>query len=148
MLHTARELPPPAVDEKPWEGLRTNVRALLRRHLKEGYSGLLGQEYCYIRPAPGRYPFQWFWDTCFHILHPPASWRARHRQARPAQPLRHAAGGRLRRPHDLLEAGASQAADRHCAGAPKLGGPAAAHERAGAAAVRRTGTRAYLCGDP
>jgi glycogen debranching enzyme len=68
MLHTARELPPPAVDEKPWEGLRTNVRALLRRHLKEGYSGLLGQEYCYIRPAPGRYPFQWFWDTCFHIF--------------------------------------------------------------------------------
>ena len=60
MLHGAREIG--AME------LRADVHALLRRHLKEGYSGLLGREYCYIRPAPGRYPFQWFWDTCFHIV--------------------------------------------------------------------------------
>jgi len=50
------------------DALREDVHALLRRHLKEGYSGLLGREYCYIRPAPGRYPFQWFWDSCFHVV--------------------------------------------------------------------------------
>src|SRR3954465_5623869 len=68
MLHSARELPPSAIDSGAWQTLRAEVHALLRRHLKEGYSGLLGQEYCYIRPAPDRYPFQWFWDTCFHIF--------------------------------------------------------------------------------
>jgi glycogen debranching enzyme len=50
------------------DALREDLHALLRRHLKEGYSGLLNQEYCYIRPAIDRYPFQWFWDTCFHIV--------------------------------------------------------------------------------
>ncbi len=44
------------------------VRALLMRHVREGYSALLGQHYCYLMPSPGRYPFQWFWDTCFHVL--------------------------------------------------------------------------------
>ena len=38
------------------DAFREDVRALLRRHLKEGYSALLGQEYCYIQPAPSRYP--------------------------------------------------------------------------------------------
>jgi len=71
MLHAARELggeqtPPPG--DPTWDELRARVRALLRRHLKQGYSGLLGQEYCYIAPAPERYPFQWFWDTCFHVI--------------------------------------------------------------------------------
>ena len=48
--------------------LRAEVHALLLRHLKQGYSGLLGQEFCYIAPAPERYPFQWFWDSCFHVF--------------------------------------------------------------------------------
>lgn len=52
----------------PEARLRTRVRALLERHRREGYSALLGQEYCYIQPAPGRYPFQWFWDSCLHII--------------------------------------------------------------------------------
>jgi glycogen debranching enzyme len=48
--------------------LRSEVRALLLRNVKDGYSGLLGQSYCYIAPAPKPYPFQWFWDTCFHVI--------------------------------------------------------------------------------
>ena len=50
------------------EELRTKVRRLLLGNLKEGYSGLLGQHYCYIAPALKTYPFQWFWDTCFHVI--------------------------------------------------------------------------------
>lgn len=48
--------------------LHRAVRELLLRNVKEGYSGLLGQHYCYIAPASKTYPFQWFWDTCFHVI--------------------------------------------------------------------------------
>src|SRR5581483_814637 len=48
--------------------LRESLRELLRRNAREGYSALLGQHYSYIAPAPATYPFQWFWDTCFHVI--------------------------------------------------------------------------------
>ena len=50
------------------EGLRRTVRELLLTNLTEGYSGLLGQSYCYVAPSRRTYPFQWFWDTCFHVV--------------------------------------------------------------------------------
>jgi glycogen debranching enzyme len=50
------------------EALRARLRALLLANVKDGYSGLLGQSYCYIAPALKPYPFQWFWDTCFHVV--------------------------------------------------------------------------------
>src|SRR5262245_19770777 len=37
-------------------------------NVKDGYSALLGQSYTYIAPALDRYVFQWFWDTCFHVV--------------------------------------------------------------------------------
>ena len=45
-----------------------SVRQLLSANVKDGYSALLGQNYCYIAPALKPYPFQWFWDTCFHVV--------------------------------------------------------------------------------
>ena len=45
-----------------------SVRQLLSGNVKDGYSALLGQNYCYIAPALKPYPFQWFWDTCFHVV--------------------------------------------------------------------------------
>jgi glycogen debranching enzyme len=48
--------------------LRAALRQLLLGNVKEGYSKLLGQHYCYIAPALKPYPFQWFWDTCFHVI--------------------------------------------------------------------------------
>lgn len=27
-----------------------------------------GEEYFYVCPSPGRYPHQWFWDSCFHAI--------------------------------------------------------------------------------
>jgi glycogen debranching enzyme len=54
------------VDEQQ---LRESVRALLKRNTRDGYSRLLRRHYCYIAPAPPKpYPFQWFWDTCFHVI--------------------------------------------------------------------------------
>jgi glycogen debranching enzyme len=40
----------------------------MMRNVKDGYSSLLGQSYCYVAPALKPYPFQWFWDTCFHVI--------------------------------------------------------------------------------
>lgn len=50
------------------EELRAAVRKLMLRNETHGYSGLLGQHYCYIAPALKAYPFQWFWDSCFHVV--------------------------------------------------------------------------------
>jgi hypothetical protein len=44
------------------------LRRLMLGNVKDGYSALLGQNYCYIAPALKTYPFQWFWDTCFHVV--------------------------------------------------------------------------------
>jgi glycogen debranching enzyme len=48
--------------------LRSQIRELMLRNVTDGYSGLLGQTYCYVAPARKPYPFQWFWDTCFHVV--------------------------------------------------------------------------------
>jgi glycogen debranching enzyme len=50
------------------EELKSRIHKLLLSNARRGYSGLLGQSYCYIAPAPDTYPFQWFWDTCFHVV--------------------------------------------------------------------------------
>lgn len=47
--------------------IKDRVRKLMHDNLKEGYSPLLKEHYSYVRPSPGKYPFQWFWDTFFHI---------------------------------------------------------------------------------
>lgn len=50
------------------QDLRNTVRDLLMRNVKEGYSWLLDAHYCYIAPALDTYPYQWFWDSCFHVI--------------------------------------------------------------------------------
>lgn len=44
------------------------MRDLLLGNVKEGYSWLLDAHYCYIAPALDTYPYQWFWDSCFHVI--------------------------------------------------------------------------------
>jgi glycogen debranching enzyme len=46
--------------------LKEKVRTVLFGNMIKGYSKELDFEYCYTKPARGRYPFQYFWDTCFH----------------------------------------------------------------------------------
>ena len=59
-LHTASSL---ADDE-----LRIRVRDLLFKNLSQGYSPLLRKHYCFIQPSPRTYPYQFWWDTCFHVF--------------------------------------------------------------------------------
>ncbi len=72
---------------------------VLRQNWLEGERA--GVPFAYTRPSPGRYPWQWFWDSCFAAI----VWRrfdpARAR-AELESLLARAARGRLHRPHDLL----------------------------------------------
>jgi glycogen debranching enzyme len=50
------------------EALRGAIRTALLSNFKEGFSKLLGKQYCYIQPSPTTYPFEFFWDTCVHLI--------------------------------------------------------------------------------
>ena len=74
-----------------------------------------GARFAYTRPSPGRYPWQWYWDSCFAAI----VWRRFDPGAgagRAGEPARRPAPGRLHRPHDLL-------------GPPGLADPAALLQR-------------------
>lgn len=48
--------------------LQDELRQLLVQNTKDGYSHLLRRHFCYVSPSVGTYPYQWFWDTCFHVI--------------------------------------------------------------------------------
>jgi hypothetical protein len=50
------------------DDLQARVRDLLLTNVSEGYSKLLGEPYCYIQPSRDTYPYQFWWDTCFHVF--------------------------------------------------------------------------------
>lgn len=50
-------------------GLAERVRSTLERNWAEGERE--GTRYAYTRPSPFRYPWQWYWDSCFAAI----SWR-------------------------------------------------------------------------
>ena len=37
-------------------------------NLRARVSPFLKAHYCYVMPSPEKYPFQWWWDTCFHTF--------------------------------------------------------------------------------
>lgn len=48
--------------------LKHKVKDILLGNRQQGYSRLAKASYDFIKPAANRYPFQYFWDTCFHVL--------------------------------------------------------------------------------
>ncbi len=48
------------------EEMASQVRELLYRNMISGQRG--GFDYHYTKPSPGTYPYQYFWDTCFHVF--------------------------------------------------------------------------------
>jgi Mannosylglycerate hydrolase MGH1-like glycoside hydrolase domain len=48
--------------------LRADVSALYAANRRQGYAAWCDAEYDYVCPSPGTYPFQWFWDSCFHAI--------------------------------------------------------------------------------
>ena len=48
------------------EEIKARAREVLYKNMISGRKG--GFHYHYTKPSPGTYPFQYFWDTCFHIF--------------------------------------------------------------------------------
>jgi hypothetical protein len=44
----------------------TEAERVLRQNWQEGEAG--GIPYAYTEPSPGRYPWQWYWDSCFAAI--------------------------------------------------------------------------------
>lgn len=44
------------------------VRALYERNRQQGTAAWCGLDYDFVCPSMGTYPFQWFWDSCFHAI--------------------------------------------------------------------------------
>ncbi|HET9826258.1 MAG TPA: hypothetical protein VFP87_13050 [Chitinophagaceae bacterium] len=50
------------------DDIRERVRTLMFNNIRARVSPYLKRHYCYVMPSPEKYPFQWFWDTCFHTF--------------------------------------------------------------------------------
>jgi len=48
--------------------LEAGARNILLGNLRRGRADWNGKEYSFVCPAMVGYPFQWFWDSCFHAI--------------------------------------------------------------------------------
>ena len=48
--------------------LEAGARRILLSNLRQGVADWNGKEYSFVCPSLTGYPFQWFWDSCFHAL--------------------------------------------------------------------------------
>jgi hypothetical protein len=58
-----------AVESNPRQQAVAEAERVLRQNWREGARGEL--LYSYTQPSPGRYPWQWYWDSCFAAI----AWR-------------------------------------------------------------------------
>jgi hypothetical protein len=56
-----------AAETEP-ELIRRRCESMLRQNWSEGTRAQDGQPYAFTCPSPGRYPWQWYWDSCFHAV--------------------------------------------------------------------------------
>jgi len=54
------------VARERYERMCESVRALYDRNRQRGHAAWCGYDYDFVCPSMGTYPFQWFWDSCFH----------------------------------------------------------------------------------
>ncbi|HLZ73270.1 MAG TPA: hypothetical protein VKV26_25480 [Dehalococcoidia bacterium] len=50
------------------ERLKREAAQILAENRRTGHAAWNGQDYAYVVPSAGSYPFQWFWDSCFHAI--------------------------------------------------------------------------------
>jgi glycogen debranching enzyme len=48
--------------------LLDRVRSLYERNRQRGHAEWCDADYDFVCPSQGLYPFQWFWDSCFHAI--------------------------------------------------------------------------------
>ena len=59
------------VPESQRELVRQRCESVLRQNWREGIRPGDRLAFAYTCPSPGRYPWQWYWDSCFHAI----AWR-------------------------------------------------------------------------
>ena len=57
-------MPDPAAIEQ----IRRDAARILAQNRRTGHAGWNDRNYAYVVPSPHSYPFQWFWDSCFHAI--------------------------------------------------------------------------------
>ncbi len=55
-------------DELHLERMRRSVSELYERNRQRGHAAWCDREYDFVCPSHVTYPFQWFWDSCFHAI--------------------------------------------------------------------------------
>ena len=50
------------------EELRSRALDEMLRNVRTGVDPYYRQRYTYVMPSTGRYEWQWFWDSCFHVI--------------------------------------------------------------------------------
>lgn len=48
--------------------LHSAVQVLYRSNRRQGHADWCDRDYDFVCPSPDSYPFQWFWDSCFHAI--------------------------------------------------------------------------------
>ncbi len=59
---------PAAGEERRLSPLERRALDQMRASTAQGYDPYYRFQYRYVRPSPGRYVWQWFWDSCFHAV--------------------------------------------------------------------------------
>jgi hypothetical protein len=65
MMSPSVSTPLPAPTAPPFD-LAASARALLEANWREG--DYRGRHYAFSVPSPRSYPWQWYWDSCFHAI--------------------------------------------------------------------------------
>ena len=50
------------------EFVRREAARILAQNRLTGHATWNDRDYAYVVPSPNSYPFQWFWDSCFHAI--------------------------------------------------------------------------------
>src|ERR1700733_13587182 len=58
----------PVTTDSELQTIRDLCHAVLRQNWREGVRASDGVPFAYTCPSPGRYPWQWYWDSCFTAI--------------------------------------------------------------------------------
>lgn len=56
------------VDRASGDRIRAAAARILAQNRRTGHAAWNDRDYAYVVPSPNSYPFQWFWDSCFHAI--------------------------------------------------------------------------------
>ena len=55
-------------DEETKSRIRAEAARILTQNRRSGHADWNGRDFAMVVPSPHSYPFQWFWDSCFHAI--------------------------------------------------------------------------------